>query len=153
MDKADVPESFGVFKPVGHVVIAWRSAADLQAGVDNLTAQGVDAATLVRYSPQEMIAQVDAQLPNVSPLASLGQELNLIHAHRALAVAGCSFLVVPTDDDARAALVGEVAHALGAAAAQRYGRFIVEELITANAADTQHAESPATGLDLPTQAR
>lgn len=153
MDKAHLPESFGVFKPVGHVVIAWRTAADLQAGVDRLSAQGVDAATLVRYSPQEMIDQVDAELLSASPLASLGQELNLIQAHRALAVAGCSFLVVPSADDARALLVAGVARALGAAAAQRYGRFIVEELVTAPAAQAQHAESPATGLDLPAQAR
>lgn len=153
MDKAHVPESFGVFKPVGHVVIAWRTAADLQAGVDSLSAQGVDAATLVRYSAQEMITQVDAELPNASPLASLGQELNLIHAHRKLAVDGCSFLVVPTADDARAELVAAVARALGAAAAQRYGRFIVEELVTAATTEAQHAESPATGLDLPTRAR
>ena len=153
MDKAHLPESFGVFKPVGHVVIAWRTAADLQAGVDRLSAQGVDAATLVRYSSQEMINQVDAELPNASPLASLGQELNLIQAHRKLAVAGCSFLVVPTADDARAELVAAVARTLGAAAAQRYGRFIVEELITAPAVQAQHAESPATGLDLPQQAR
>lgn len=147
MDKNDPPEPFGVFKPVGHIVIAYRSPADLQAAAQKL-AQGFAAADLVRYTPAEMIAQVDAQLPEASPLASLGQELNLIKAHRELAEAGCSFLVVHAPQDEQADRVAAVARSTNAVAAQRYGRFSVEELIDAPPAQPQVFESPERGLDL-----
>lgn len=149
MDKTDPPESFGVFKPVGHIVIAYPVAGDPVAAISYLLALGFAAAALVRYTPQQMMAQVDRELPAASPLASLGQELNLIKAHRALAERGCSFLVVHAPDDAQAGQVATVARATGAVAAQRYGRFIVEELIAAPAGQAQIAESPDRGLDLP----
>jgi hypothetical protein len=140
LDKNDPPEPFGVFKPVGHIVIAYRSPADLQAAAQKL-AQGFAAADLVRYTPAEMIAQVDAQLPEASPLASLGQELNLIKAHRELAEAGCSFLVVHAPQDEQADRVAAVARSTNAVAAQRYGRFIVEELIDVPPAQSHRSSS------------
>jgi hypothetical protein len=148
MDKSHPPESFGVFKPVGHTVIAYRSAADLQAAVDRLKVQGFVDADLVHYTPQQMIDQVDAELPSASPLASIGQDLNLIKAHRALAEKGCSFLVVHAPQAEQAERVAVIARSTRAVAAQHYGRFIVEELIDAPAGETQVFESPERGLDL-----
>ena len=148
MDKTAPPESFGVFKPVGHTVIAWRSEADLQAAAERLLAQGFAATALVHYTPQQMTAQVDRELLAASPLAALGQELNLIHAHLALAESGCSFLVVHAPDDARAEQVAMLARMTNAVAAQRYGRFLIEELIATPAGQTQVFESPDRGLDI-----
>jgi hypothetical protein len=152
LEKTDPPESFGVFKPVGHTVIAYRSLPELEAAAGQLMARGFAAAELVRYSPEEMMAQVDDQLPDASPLASIGQDLNLIKAHRALAESGCSFLVVHAPKDEQAQIVAEVARATHAVAAQNYGRFIVEEVIDAPAGDAQVFESPDRGLDLPVPA-
>lgn len=149
MKKTDVPESFGVFKPVGHVVIAFPAAGDLQAAVAGLAEQGLAGAGLVRYSPAEMVRQVDADIQAASPLASLGQELNLIKAHRALAERGCSFLVVPAADDALAERIAAVARLHHAVVAQNYGHFIIEELISPPTGEPQIFESPARGLDLP----
>lgn len=103
MDKAHPPENFGVFSPVGHSVLAFRSATDLEAAATALGRAGFAADTLTRYTPQEMAAQADADLRSVSPMASLGQDLNLVKAHRDLACQGCSFLVVVTPDDERPA--------------------------------------------------
>lgn len=128
MDKTNPPETFGVFKPVGHTVIAFRSAADLQAGVSALLEQGFPDSALVRYSPGEMKAQVDAELQNASPLASFGYELDLIKAHRAQAQDGCNFLVVHTPDAGQAERVAAVARTTKAIAAQHYGTFMIEEL-------------------------
>jgi hypothetical protein len=125
MDKTDPPESFGVFKPVGHIVIAYPETDDLQAAIARLQALGFALEALVRYTPQQMMDQVDRELPAASPLAAMGQELNLIKAHRALAERGCGFLVVHAPDDGLAEQVATVARATGAVAAQRYGRFIV----------------------------
>ncbi len=149
MNKTDVPESFGVFKPVGHVVIAFPAASDLQAAVAGLAQQGLVGAGLVRYTPAEMLEQVDAEIQAASPLASMGQELNLIKAHRTLAERGCSFLVVPAANDTLAGRIAAVARVHHAVVAQNYGRFIIEELISTPAGDSQIFESPARGLDLP----
>lgn len=148
MDKSDPPTSFGVFKPVGHTVIAFESAELVQAATSALLAQGFEASDMVRYTPGEMVAQVDAQVANASPLASVGQDLNLIMAHRALAEKGCSFLVVHAPNAKTAASVDEVVHSMNASAAQRYGMFIVEELVDPPAGTVQSFESPDKGLDL-----
>jgi hypothetical protein len=149
MDKTDPPLSFGVFKPVGHTVIAFRRVADLEAAMQALGEQGFAPDTLVEYGPGEMVAQVEAERASASPLAALGQEQNLIEAHRLLALAGCSFLVVHAPDDEHAAQVATVARHHRAAAAQRYNRFFSEELITDDPEAQQVFESPARGLDLP----
>lgn len=150
MEKNDLPEAFGVFKPVGHIVIAFRSAADQQAAAQALLQQGFAASALVRFTPDEMKNQVDADMAAASALASLGQELNLVKAHRALAESGCSFLVVHAPDDDLAERVATVARTMQAVAAQRYGRFIIEELIDQAPDQAQLFESPERGLDLPT---
>ena len=152
MEKNDLPEAFGVFKPVGHIVIAFRSAADQQAAADALLRQGFAASALVRFTPDEMKTQVDADVKAASVLASLGQELNLVKAHRALAESGCSFLVVHAPDDDLAERVAAVARTMKAVSAQRYGRFIIEELVEQAPGEAQVFESPERGLDVETPA-
>lgn len=145
MDKSHIPESFGVFKPVGHVVVAFRGTDDLQAAERSLTQQGFVPSALVSYTPAEMIAQVDTEIVKASPMAAIGQDLNLIKAHRELAEEGCSFLVVHAPEEAHVDKVTAVALALNAVAAQRYGRFITEELLDADGPQT--FESTDTGLN------
>ncbi len=147
MDKKNVPESFGVFKPVGHIVVAFRTVDDLQAAEHSLSNQGFAATEMVRYAPEEMIAQVDTEIAKASPMAAIGQDLNLIKAHRELARDGCSFLVVHAPDQAHVDQVDAVAHTFKAVAAQRYGRFVTEELIDGDPDGNQTYESPDTGLD------
>ena len=148
MDKTDPPTSFGVFKPVGHIVIALQSEARAQAVVTALLAQGFTSDAIVRYTPQEMVAQVDAQEQAASPLASLGQELNLIKSHSELARHGCSFLVVQAPEDEQAERVAVLAREMQAVSAQRYGRFMIEELIERTPGEPQVFESPDRGLDV-----
>lgn len=148
MDKTDPPTSFGVFKPVGHIVIAFPTAHDMECAAESLRGLGFGLADLVRYSPEEMTAQVDLEMHGAGLMASLGQELNLIRAHRALAQNGFSFLVVHAPGDERAAQVATIAKAQNAAVAQRYGRFIIEELIGQAPDHTQDFESSEKGLDI-----
>ena len=129
MDKTHPPVAFGVFKPVGHTVIAFRSDEDMQAAVSALTEQRFAASALVRYTPQEMMAQVDAELRTASPLASFGYELDLVKAHQALAESGCSFLIVHAPDEEQAQRVAVVARTTKAVSAQHYGTFVIEDLI------------------------
>lgn len=139
MDKTDPPETFGVFKPVGHTVIAFRSADDAQTAVNSLIEQGFAASAMVRYTPAEMKAQVESELKKASPLASFGYELDLVKAHGVLAEGGCSFLVVHAPDDALAQRVAAVARATKAVAGQHYGTFMIEELADLSPGDTPAA--------------
>lgn len=148
MEKNDLPEAFGVFKPVGHIVIAFRSAADQQAAAQALLQQGFATSALVRFTPDEMKAQVEHDIKDASALASIGQEMNLVKAHRALAENGCSFLVVHAPDDDLAERVAVVARTMKAVAAQRYGHFIIEELVEQAPGEAQVFESPERGLDI-----
>lgn len=143
MDKTDIPESFGIFKPVGHTVIAFRSDEDMQAAADALLVQGFASSACTRYSPEEMMAQVDEELRRASPLAAFGHELTLIKAHGALARSGCSFLVVHAPDETQADRVAAVAKTFNAAAAQRYDRWSIEDLVEPAVGPSQAVESRA----------
>jgi hypothetical protein len=150
MRREDRPQAFGVFKPVGHVVLAFPPGADVDGAVDSLRETGFMGRDVVRYTPAQMMAQVEDDIAHASPLSSLGQELNLVKAHRALAERGYGFLVVHAPKDEQAARVAAVADRFGAERAQYYGRLMIEELIE-HAEDTaQVAESTARGLDAQT---
>ncbi len=148
MDKQNRPKAFGVFKPVNHVVIAFHNDEDLLAAETALGDQGFGQEALTAYTPQEMIDQTEEDFQEAGVLATIGQEMNLIKAHRAFAEAGCSFLVVHAPDDEQVQRVAEIARDTHAAAAQSYGHFIIEELISSPRGDRQVFESPARGLDL-----
>lgn len=135
MDKTNPPKTFGVFKPVGHTVIAYLCTADLQAAVNLLTEGGFADSTLVHYTPAEMQAQVDSEIQTASPLASFGYELDLVRAHGVLAERGCSFLVVHAPDEAQAERVAAVARATKAVTAQHYGTFMIEDVIALTPGD------------------
>jgi len=148
MDKNSPPESFGAFKPVNHVVIALPSADAVDAAARELEEAGIGE--IVQYTPEDMIRQADQELANASSVAAVGQELNLVRAHRELALKGHGFLVVPAGDDSQLSRIKEIAQRHRAARTQRYGRFIIEELMEVGEGLTQVGESPARGLDAQT---
>lgn len=146
--------SFGVFKPVGHLVISFPDAAAADAASQAMQAAGLGLAEIRRYSDREMIEQIDADIAHASPLAALGQELNLVRAHRALATQGYHFLVVhvPEKGDKKipAQQLADLARDHGALRAQLYGSFIIEEMIQRPDQLAQVGESPDRGLDAQT---
>ena len=150
MDKTEHPQAYGVFKPIGHVVVSFPPEAELDAVVRALAQAGFPPESVRLYSAREMVEQVDRDLSEATALASLGQEANLVKAHRALAEQGYGFLVVHAPKDDQALRVAAVARRFGAERAQHYGRMVIEELIE-HAGDTaQVAESAARGLDAQT---
>jgi len=148
MNKSNPPRAYGVFKPVGHTVMAFRSAEAMEAAVQALVAQGMTLNDIVRYTPEEMAAQVESDLASASALASIGQELNLVKAHGELAHSGCSFLVVHAPDDEQQKQVDAMLPTSNAVAAQRYGSFVVEEIGERQQGEAQSFESPDRGLDI-----
>lgn len=151
MDKTDPPDTLGVFNPVGHVVISFPAAEDVDNAMDALARAGFSGGDVVRYTPEQMKAQVDRDVADASPIASIGQELNLVKAHGALADKGYSFLVVNAPKDEKAREVADIARRFRAERAQRYGRFIIEELIDEGPESQQVFESPDRGIDAQTR--
>ena len=128
MDKSDPPTTFGVFKPVGHTVIAFASEAERQLAHAELQRIGFPTASIVSYSPLEMMTQVDSELALASPFANFGYEIDLIKAHKVLAANGSSFLVVEAPTDELAAQVAGLLKTLKPQTAQHYGTFMIQEL-------------------------
>ncbi|AKJ31551.1 hypothetical protein [Caldimonas brevitalea] len=149
MEKSNPPEALGAFKPVGHVVVSFPSERDLEDAVQALGQAGFSPAA--RYTPEQMRAQVDSEVANASVLANFGQELNLAKAHGELADQGYSFLVVEARRDEQAREVAAIVQRFHAARAQKYGRFLIEELIDVGSNDHQVFESPDRGLDAQTR--
>lgn len=145
--------SFGVFKPVDHVVISFPGAEQAAAAAQALGKMGISGEpTVRRLTDREMLAQIDRDERKASSLAAVGQELNLIKAHRALAERGFHWLVVHAPQREQAVQVAEIASKHGAERAQLYGNFIIEELIDRDrdTSKPQVAESPDRGLDAQT---
>jgi hypothetical protein len=143
--------SFGVFKPVGHIVISFASAEQADKTAQALRHLRLPGEQPVRrLTDREMLAQIDRDLQHASPVANVGQELNLIKAHRALAEQGYHWLVVHAPEDEQSRAVARIAREHGAERAQRYGRFIIEELIDRAGSKPHVAESPDRGLDAET---
>lgn len=148
---SDTSHAYGVFKPVGHVVVALPSGADRRAANTALLRAGFLDEDITAYTPEEMIEQVDADLAQASLLAGIGQELNLVKAHREAARQGSHFLVVKARDPHEVAQVAEVAQSFHASRAQRYGALMIEELIPVGGSEHQVAESNDRGLDAQTR--
>lgn len=144
---SDDRQSFGIFKPVGHVVICFPRAAQADAAARALVDAGVSAADVRRLTDREMLTLSERDLHAASAVADVGQDLNLVHAHRQLAARGYHWLIVRAPGVDAARRVSDIAQAQGAERAQRYGTFIIEEMIDAGL--PQVAESPARGLDDP----
>lgn len=128
MNKQDPPKTLGVFKPVGHTLMAFHTTRELESAQVKLLTLGFVSSSMVHYTAAEMLAQVESELLSANPLANFGYELDLIRVHGDLAKQGCSFLVVEASTDALADQVAEVVYAIQPATAQHYGRFMIEDL-------------------------
>ena len=150
MTALEAQRAYGVFKPVGHVVISFASREQADAARQALYDIGVDDESMRRMSDREMLEQTTRDLEQGGLLANVGQEMNLVKSHRALAKLGYHWLIVhaPGDDEARR--VADVAREHGAERAQSYGHFIIEELIEHDTDEPRVAESPDRGLDAQT---
>jgi hypothetical protein len=129
MTKADHPQSFGAFKPVGHVVVAMPDDERAAAVVRDLLAAGFVADDILEYSAAEEDDEMDRMLQNASDLAGFGYEVSLMRRYQELARDGASWLIVFAPDDKQASRVAEAARDQGALMAEKYHRLVIEDLI------------------------
>jgi hypothetical protein len=136
---------------VGHVILAFPNESDMKGAYSALLSGGSAPGDITAYTPDQMRQQADIDIEQAGVLAGIGQELNLVKAHRELAVQGHSFLVVKAPSDDEANRIADVARRFRAARAQRYGHLMIEELIEVGSGEKQVAESPERGLDAQTR--
>ena len=92
---------------------------------------------VIVYSPDQMKRQ--ANIEHAGMLASIGQELDLMKANLDLAEQGHTFQVA------------DIARHFNATRAQKYGRFLIEEVIEVGRGETRVFESVDRGLDSQTR--
>jgi len=126
--KAKFPESFGVFSPTGHVVMAFATDADTERARQLLINSGFAQEDVTHYKNAEVRKELEkSEEQSVSPL-QIGQEVEKVDEYLALAKQGCGFLVLhaPADDAAKRAVA--LVKPLGLKFAEKYNRLTMEEL-------------------------
>jgi len=121
--------SFGVFKPVGHVMVGLPLPGQLQALVRLLHGAGWNAETLLRFDPHEALPELEAMVDGAGVLAGFGFEITLLRRYLALTLEGYSWLLVRAEDVEQAQTVAAIARDCGARVAVHYRTLIIEELI------------------------
>jgi hypothetical protein len=124
-----LPTSFGVFKPVGYVMIGVPTQAQLNELVSALHGAGWPASSVRQFSPQESVAELQAMVDKAGPLSGFGYEITLLRRYLTLAAEGYRWLLVRAKDSQIAAAAAEVARARGATLAVYYRTLTVEDLI------------------------
>lgn len=128
-EAATLPTSFGVFKPVGHVMIGVPTQTQLETLVIALHDAGWPDSDVRQFAPREVVAQLQAMVDNAGVLSGAGYEITLLRRYLALAKEGTTWLLVKADDSERASIVGSTAVACGATIAEYYQMLAVEALI------------------------
>ena len=129
LTKADHPQSFGAFKPVGHVVVAMPDDASAAAAVRDLRAAGFEPEDILEYTAAEEDDEMDRMLAQTSGVAGFGYEINLMRRYQQLARQGASWLIVYAPDDATGPRVADIVRAHGARLAEKYHRLTIEDLV------------------------
>lgn len=123
------PTSFGVFKPVGWVMMGFPMQAQAQVLIGALHGAGWSSAEVLHFKPRESVAELREMVENAGPLAGFGYEITLLRRYLALAEEGYCWLLVKAGDAARAATAAAAARECGARLAVHYRTLTVEELI------------------------
>jgi hypothetical protein len=129
MTKDDLPQSFGTFKPVDHVVLAFADDQTADAVAKALQEAGFGDADVIAYSASEKDSRMRAMLEHASDAAGFGYEISLMRRYQQLARDGASWLIVYAPEDAQGQRVGDIAKQHGALAAVKYHRLVVEDIV------------------------
>src|SRR5437588_5350954 len=100
--KAKFPRSFGVFSPVGHVVMAVASDDDTKKAQKALLQNGFREDDVTHYSKDEVLWEFEKSEEHVVDPIQIGQEVAKIEEYLELARQGCGFLVVHAPEDEEA---------------------------------------------------
>lgn len=124
-----VPTSFGVFNPVGWVMVGVPTPAEADALPAAFHARGWPGESVLHFQPRETPAELEAMAGDAGPLAGFGFEITLLRRYVALSQQGYRWLLVKVSGVEEAASAAEIARSGGASLAVHYRALTVEELI------------------------
>jgi hypothetical protein len=131
MTKTNLPRLFGVFTPIGHVVLAFANAADAAQAREALLTGGYEADEVLQFHSDEVIADAEQTRDNLGLLARMGLNMEWSEVERdvQLAQQGAAFLVVYAPSDAETNRVMNVARRFNTTLARKYHRLAIEHLL------------------------
>ena len=124
-----LPTSFGVFKPVGYVMMGLPTQPQADALVLALHGAGWPPAAVLHFATQESVDELQALVDQAGPLAGLGYEITLLRRYVMLARQGYRWLLVKADDTDTAGRAAAIAAGCGATLAVHYRALTVEDLL------------------------
>lgn len=122
------PLSFGVFSPVGYVVLALGTPGDVSRTRDALLGGGYDDEDILSYGPDEVVTATEQSFPDRGLLSHLGGEREAAERHQEMAREGCHFLLVRALTRDETNRVMNVARRSGLRLAHKYDKGSVAEL-------------------------
>ncbi len=129
MTRTHPPRLFGVFNPIGHVVIAFATDADATQAREALLTGGYEEDEVLQFRSDEVIADAEQTRANLGLLGRLGMEWPEVERYFELAQQGAAFLVVYAPSDAETTRVMNVARRFDFALARKYHRLAIEHLL------------------------
>lgn len=125
----EVPTSFGVFKPVGWLMVGLPTQALAEGLVEALHAAGWPGGEVLHFTPRESLAELEAMVENAGSMAGFGYEITLLRRYVDLAKIGYRWVLAKVDGVDHAAAAAEIARGCGATLAAHYRLLTIEELI------------------------
>jgi nucleotide-binding universal stress UspA family protein len=129
VDVDRVPTSFGVFKPVGWVMVGVPTQAQADALALALGRDGSPSTAVLHFTPSETEAELQAMADDAGGLAGFGYEITLLRRYVELSRQGYRWLLVKVDGTEQAAIAAGIAQSCGATLAVHYRTLTVEDLI------------------------
>jgi hypothetical protein len=122
-------KQFGIFYPLGYLVVAFPEQKDAQQVQRDLMTGGYDRADCELYTSEEVAAAAERNLAeNTGFLARLGWADEAVQAHLDAAKQGSAFLLIYAPGDTDTARAMNVIRRVPFEFAHRYHRFVIEEL-------------------------
>ncbi|HEX6362807.1 MAG TPA: hypothetical protein VFZ93_07620 [Albitalea sp.] len=130
MTREDLPQSLGAFKPVGHVLMAFRTEEQARDASHALREAGFEEEDILRFSCEEMSARLEHMQQHASDFAGFGYEVVLMRRYRELCrEGGCTWVLVYAPENDEGERVAEVARRFEALTAVKYHRLVEEDLV------------------------
>lgn len=128
-----VPTSFGVFKPVGWLMVGLPTQA-LTDGLLAALQTGPQAHTwpseeVLHFAPSETLEELESMVENAGVLAGFGYEITLLRRYVSLTKEGFRWLLVKVSGVEQAQAAADIARSCGATLAVHYRLLTVEELL------------------------
>ncbi len=120
---------FGVFYPLGHIVVAFPKYEDALGVQQDLVVGGYDLADCVIHKSEEVAAAAASNLrESTGWLARLGKSDEAVQAHLNAAKQGATFMLIYAPGDTDAERVMNVVRRVPFELAHRYRRLAIEDL-------------------------